>query len=87
MTPGTTGLRAPRSPRARSSPGASAKTSRTVSLNVRIEENPAANATSAMGSPVVSMRSRAVWARWDLASASGPAPSSARSWRSTCRAE
>ena len=38
------------------------------------------------GSAVVSISTRAVWARWALASASGPAPSSARSWRSTCRA-
>lgn len=83
MTPGVPGFLAPRADRVRSSPGASAKTSRTVSLNVRMDENPAAKATSAMGSAVVSIRTLAVWARWDLASANGPAPSSARSWRST----
>ncbi len=71
--------------RARSSLGERAKTSRTVSLKVRMEEKPAANATSAMGSAVVSTSSRAVWARWARASARGPAPSSASSCRSTCR--
>ncbi|MGX1510138.1 hypothetical protein RKD44_001426 [Streptomyces collinus] len=50
-----------------------------------MEEKPAAKAMSAMGSGVVSISSRAVWARWARASARGPAPSSARSWRSTCR--
>ncbi len=73
--------------RARSSPGARAKTSRTVSLKVRMEENPAANATSPIGSPEVSMSSRAVWARWARASARGPAPSSALSCRSIWRGE
>jgi hypothetical protein len=51
----------------------------TVSLNVRMLANPAANAMSLIGSVLVSIRSRAVWARWARASASGPAPSSARS--------
>lgn len=77
--------RADRVARSRSSLGDSAKTSRTVSLNVRIEANPAANAISAIGSAVVSISSRAVCARCARASASGPAPSSASSCRSTCR--
>jgi hypothetical protein len=34
---------------------------------------------------VVSINSLAVWARWARARARGPAPSSARSWRSICR--
>ena len=51
-----------------------AKTARTVSLNWRTLENPAAKATSARGSSVVSMRIRAVWARWARARASGPGP-------------
>ncbi len=72
--------------RVRSSLGESAKTSRTVSLKVRTDAKPAAKATSAMGSGVVSISTRAVWARCARASASGPAPSSASSWRSTCRA-
>ena len=76
---------APRRARRRSSVGGSANTSRTVSLNVRMLANPAANATSPMGSAVVSISSRAVCARWARASASGPAPSSASSCRSTCR--
>lgn len=76
----------PRAARARRSVGASAKTSRTVSLKVRTEAKPAAKATSAIGSAVVSMRIRAVWARWARARARGPAPSSARSWRSIWRA-
>lgn len=71
--------------RARSSLGDRAKTSRTVSLKVRIEAKPAAKAISAIGRGVVSMRILAVWARWARARASGPAPSSASSWRSTCR--
>lgn len=71
--------------RVRNSLGDSAKTSRTVSLKVRMEENPAAKAISAIGSGVVSMSSRAVWARWARASASGPAPSSASSCRSIWR--
>ncbi len=71
--------------RARSSVGESAYTSRTVSLKVRTEEKPAAKAMSAIGRVVVSMSRRAVWARWARASASGPAPSSARSWRSIWR--
>lgn len=87
MTPGVAGACAVRAARPRSSPGARAKTSRTVSLKVRTEENPAAKATSAMGRAVVSMSTRAVWARWARARASGPAPSSASSWRSICRAE
>jgi hypothetical protein len=46
---------------------------------------PAAKATSVNGSAVVSISSRAVCARWARASASGPAPSSATSWRLRCR--
>ena len=62
--------------RARSSDGEVANTSRTVSLNWRTLPNPAANATSVNGSVVVSISTRAVWARWARAMASGPAPSS-----------
>lgn len=83
-TPGVAGARF-FGTRSRSSLGARAKTSRTVSLKVRMEENPAAKAISAIGSVVVSMSSRAVWARCARASASGPAPSSASSCRSTWR--
>jgi hypothetical protein len=75
----------PAGTRRRSSLGDSAKTSRTVSLKARMEEKPAAKAISAMGSGVVSMSSRAVWARWARASANGPAPRSASSCRSTWR--
>ena len=57
-----------------------------VLLNWRMLANPAANATWAKGSGVVSMRTRAVCARRARAIASGPAPSSARTirvrWRS-----
>ena len=71
--------------RCRSSRGVSANTSRTVSLNWRTLAKPAANATSAKPSSVVSISVRAVWARCARASASGPAPSSAEtsrlSWR------
>lgn len=69
----------------RSSLGERAKTSRTVSLKARIEEKPAAKAISAIGRAVVSINSLAVWARWARANARGPAPSSARSWRSIWR--
>ena len=48
-------------------------------------ENPAAKATSAIGNGVVSMSTRAVWARWARAMAMGPAPTSADSSRSSCR--
>ena len=65
--------------------GESANTSSTVSLNARMLAKPAANAMSPMGSALVSISSRAVCARCALASASGPAPSSASSCRSTCR--
>ena len=71
--------RAGRGPAARA--GELANTSRTVSLNWRTLENPAANATSAIGRSVVSISSRAVCARWARARASGPAPSSATSSR------
>jgi hypothetical protein len=47
--------------------------------------NPAAKAMSDIGSALVSISSRAVWARWARARASGPAPSSAFSWRSIWR--
>ena len=49
-----------------------------VSLNCRTLPNPAANAISARPSSVVSIRIRAVCARCARASASGPAPTSAR---------
>ena len=73
--------------RVRSSVGVVAKTSRTVSLNCRTLAKPLANATSVNGSAVVSISVRAVWARWARASAIGPAPTSATSWRCTWRAE
>ena len=56
----------------RSSVGVVAKTSRTVSLNWRMLANPAAKATWVNGRSVVSMSSRAVWARWARARAIGP---------------
>ena len=70
---------------ARSADGADANTARTVSLNCRMLENPAANATSDIGRSVVSTRMRAVRARWARANATGPAPTSARRTRSSCR--
>ena len=76
---------APRWARDRNEVGVVAKTRRTVSLNCRTLEKPAAKATSAKASPVVSMSSRAVWARWARARANGPAPTSARRCRSTWR--
>src|ERR1700722_11589333 len=63
--------------RERSWVGELANTALTVSLNWRTLENPAAKATSAMGREVVSMSTLAVWARWALAMAMGPAPTSA----------
>ncbi len=62
--------------RPRSSVGVAAYTSRIVSLNWRTLENPAAKAMSAWVSRVVSMSTRAVWARFARARARGPAPSS-----------
>ena len=47
-----------------------------MSLNWRTLPNPAAKAMDVKSMSVVSMRMRAVWARWALAMASGPAPSS-----------
>jgi hypothetical protein len=73
--------------RSRSAVGGMSYTSSIVALNCLIEENPAANAMSPMGSAVVSTRMRAVRARCALASASGPAPTSALSSRVTCRGE
>ena len=71
---------------ARSPLGVSAKVWRTVSLHWRTLAKPAAKATWAMGSSVVSSRTRAVWLRWARARASGPVPTSAvrtrLSWRS-----
>ncbi len=71
---------------ARSADGVAPNTWRTVSLNWRTLPNPAAKATDVKSMSVVSMRMRAVWARWARAMASGPAPSSSvRSrvrWRS-----
>ena len=62
--------------RVRRSVGDVAKTSRIVSLNWRTLPKPAANATSVSDRSVVSISSRAVWARCARAMASGPAPSS-----------
>ena len=56
-----------------------------VALNWRMLANPAANAMSDSGSVVVSISTRAVWARCARARASGPAPSSAVTSRLTCR--
>ena len=55
------------------------------SLNCRIDANPEANAMSAIFMSVVSMSTRADWARRLRASASGPAPSSSVTMRLTCR--
>lgn len=77
--------RCPRLARSRSSVGVRWKISRTVSLNVRTLAKPAANATSPSGTAVVSISTRAVCARCALASASGPAPSSACTCRWICR--
>ena len=63
--------------RARSSRGVVANTARTVSLNCRMLAKPAANATSAKGIAVVSISTRAVWARWARARDCAPAPTSA----------
>ncbi len=75
-----------RRPRAwRSWDGVTAKTSWMVALNCLMLVKPAAKAISDSGSVVVSVRMRAVCARWARAMASGPAPSSAvtrrRTWR------
>ena len=61
---------------ARRADGVAPNTRRTVSLNWRTLPNPAAKAMDVKSMSVVSMRMRAVWARWALAMASGPAPSS-----------
>ena len=58
----------------RRSVGLAAYTSRIVSLNWRTLRKPAAKATSAKVRSVVSISTRAVWARRDRARASGPAP-------------
>ena len=55
------------------------------SLNCRMEAKPAAKAMSAMAMSVVSMSTRADWARRLRAMASGPAPSSSVTMRFTCR--
>jgi len=47
--------------------------------------DPAAKARALMGRSVVSIRMRAVWARCDRATATGPAPTSASSRRSSWR--
>ena len=65
--------------------GVRSHTARTVSLNWRMLEKPAANATSLNGNSVVSMSTRAVCVRCALASASGSAPTSACSRRSSWR--
>ena len=77
---------APTRPR-RSAVGVAAYTSRMVSLNCRTLENPAAKATSSTRQSVVSSSSRAFWARWARARATGPAPSSAVSRRVRWRGE
>ena len=63
-----------------------ANTSRIVSLNWRTLPNPAAKAMAVNDIAVVSIRMRAVLARWARAMASGPAPSSSSisrlRWRS-----
>ena len=56
--------------------GVTPNASRTVSLNWRTLPNPAAKAISVKSRWVVSMSTRAVWARCARAMASGPAPSS-----------
>ena len=71
--------------RERSIVGDDAYTACTVSLNCRTLENPAANATSVIASAVVSMRIRAVCARWARAMAIGPAPISFCRTRSSWR--
>ena len=70
---------------ARSSVGVLRYTSAIVSLNCRRLPNPAAKAMSLTGSSVAASRERAVCARFARARASGPAPSSVRSTRVTCR--
>ncbi len=72
---------------ARNPEGVVAKTVRTVSLNCRTLAKPAANATSVTARSVVSSSTRADWARWARARASGPAPTSAVSARLTWRSE
>jgi hypothetical protein len=67
--------------RARIARGVIANTSCTVALNCLTLWNPAANATPVIDIDVVSSSIRAVWARWERASASGPAPRTAISWR------
>ena len=67
--------------------GEAAYTSRRVSLNCRTLANPAAKAMSAKVRSVVSMSTRAVCARRDLASASGPAPYSWVTTRFSWRVE
>ena len=72
--------------RVRAAPsGVRSNTARTVSLNWRMLEKPAANATSPNGRSVVSISTRAVCARCARASASGLAPTSACSSRSSWR--
>ncbi len=71
-TPAEVGVRGSAA-RARSWVGVAAYTSRTVSLNWRTLANPAAWATSPKVMVVVSISTRAVWARRERARASGPA--------------
>lgn len=63
-----------------------AYTALTVSLNWRTLAKPDAKAISVTGRAVVCRRTRAVWARWARARATGPAPTSAVSSRWTWRA-
>ena len=71
--------------RERSIVGDDAYTACTVSLNCRTLEKPAAKATSVIARAVVSMRMRAVCARWARAMAMGPAPISFCRTRSSWR--
>ncbi len=69
----------------RSAVGVMSQAARRVSLNCLMLAKPAANAISLNGMSVVSMSTRAVWTRWARARASGPAPTSACSMRSSWR--
>ena len=64
--------------------GVRAKTDLTVSLNCRTLAKPAANAHVGYREIGRLKSSRAVWARWALASASAPVPTSAINTRCNC---
>ena len=72
-------------PRVRIALGVDANTSRIVSLNWRMLAKPDANAMSAKRRSVVSMSTRAVWARCARASASGRRRARCTSRRCSCR--